>query len=127
MCLNYRCLDLKLVKRLFFDKICLYVLICIFFHIFRSREFLSVCAEFFIKYLYLYLFFRRTGEKQRLHVCHICDKTYGKTSHLRAHLRGHAGQKPFACDWPHCQKRFTRSDELQRHRRTHTGKVIILR
>ncbi|VDN58143.1 unnamed protein product [Dracunculus medinensis] len=63
----------------------------------------------------------RTGEKQRLHVCHICDKTYGKTSHLRAHLRGHAGQKPFACDWPHCQKRFTRSDELQRHRRTHTG------
>ncbi|VDK43811.1 unnamed protein product [Anisakis simplex] len=63
----------------------------------------------------------RSGEKLRLHVCHLCEKTYGKTSHLRAHLRGHAGQKPFACDWAHCQKRFTRSDELQRHRRTHTG------
>ncbi|VDL75659.1 unnamed protein product [Nippostrongylus brasiliensis] len=59
--------------------------------------------------------------KQRLHICHICQKTYGKTSHLRAHLRGHAGNKPFACDWQHCTKRFTRSDELQRHRRTHTG------
>ncbi|VDK74192.1 unnamed protein product [Cylicostephanus goldi] len=46
--------------------------------------------------------------KQRLHICHICQKTYGKTSHLRAHLRGHAGNKPFACDWQHCTKRFTR-------------------
>jgi len=63
----------------------------------------------------------KVGDKQRLHICHLCEKTYGKTSHLRAHLRGHAGNKPFACDWAHCQKRFTRSDELQRHRRTHTG------
>ncbi|VDM41881.1 unnamed protein product [Toxocara canis] len=68
----------------------------------------------------------RSGEKLRLHVCHLCEKTYGKTSHLRAHLRGHAGQKPFACDWAHCQKRFTRSDELQRHRRTHTGALELI-
>ncbi|KIH55883.1 zinc finger, C2H2 type [Ancylostoma duodenale] len=52
----------------------------------------------------------RSGDgKQRLHICHICQKTYGKTSHLRAHLRGHAGNKPFACDWQHCTKRFTRA------------------
>ncbi|XP_068574042.1 transcription factor Sp3-like isoform X2 [Cebidichthys violaceus] len=63
-----------------------------------------------------------TGKKKQ-HICHIagCGKVYGKTSHLRAHLRWHSGERPFVCNWMFCGKRFTRSDELQRHRRTHTG------
>uniref|UniRef100_A0A3Q4ADF1 C2H2-type domain-containing protein n=1 Tax=Mola mola TaxID=94237 RepID=A0A3Q4ADF1_MOLML len=63
-----------------------------------------------------------TGKKKQ-HICHIagCGKVYGKTSHLRAHLRWHSGERPFVCSWMFCGKRFTRSDELQRHRRTHTG------
>lgn len=31
------------------------------------------------------------------------------------------GEKPFSCHWEGCDKRFARSDELSRHRRTHTG------
>jgi uncharacterized C2H2 Zn-finger protein len=64
-----------------------------------------------------------TGEKRKVHVCHFpgCDKAYSKTSHLKAHLRWHLGDKPYACHWMYCNRRFTRADELQRHLRTHTG------
>ncbi|XP_062059587.1 transcription factor Sp1 isoform X2 [Lepus europaeus] len=68
---------------------------------------------------------RASGDpgKKKQHICHIqgCGKVYGKTSHLRAHLRWHTGERPFMCTWSYCGKRFTRSDELQRHKRTHTG------
>ncbi|NXF41992.1 SP1 factor, partial [Nyctibius bracteatus] len=68
---------------------------------------------------------RSSGDpgKKKQHICHIpgCGKVYGKTSHLRAHLRWHTGERPFVCTWVLCGKRFTRSDELQRHKRTHTG------
>ncbi|KAM8842758.1 transcription factor Sp6 [Synchiropus picturatus] len=63
------------------------------------------------------------SRRKHMHNCHIpgCGKAYAKTSHLKAHLRWHSGDRPFVCNWLFCGKRFTRSDELQRHLQTHTG------
>ncbi|KAK7039825.1 hypothetical protein R3P38DRAFT_2614432, partial [Favolaschia claudopus] len=59
--------------------------------------------------------------KKRQHICSYCDQVCSTSSHLARHRRIHSGVKEFVCDFPGCEKRSTRLDNLRSHQKVHAN------
>ncbi|KAF7360746.1 Nrg1-like zn-finger transcription factor [Mycena venus] len=55
------------------------------------------------------------------HACRHCDQVCSTSSHLARHSRIHTGQKEFKCNYPGCEKRSSRQDNLRAHQRIHSA------
>ena len=63
----------------------------------------------------------KTPPHERPYPCPVesCDRRFSRSDELTRHIRIHTGQKPFHCRI--CMRSFSRSDHLTTHVRTHTG------
>lgn len=51
--------------------------------------------------------------------CDVCDRKLSSAQSLKDHVYCHTGEKPYACRFPGCSKRYRQGSQLSVHKRKH--------
>ena len=84
-----------------------------------SGHFCSQCGKSFTSNVILKNHIKLVHDKIREHFCEICAKAFGTTNDLNVHRRTHTGEKNFPCHI--CGQSYSTKQYLQIHTRQHTG------
>lgn len=54
---------------------------------------------------------------ERPHACEWpgCNKKYVNKHSVKVHMLSHTGERPYACEWPSCNKKFKQKSNLDKH------------
>lgn len=58
-------------------------------------------------------------------ICWFYLTRFSVWPHFQLNCLYFAGEKPYQCDFKDCERRFSRSDQLKRHQRRHTGMLAV--
>lgn len=61
-----------------------------------------------------------THTNEKPHVCPDCEERFTRPDNLKRHKRIHTGEKPHRCPMPSCGERFAESGQLKAHKLRHT-------
>ena len=61
----------------------------------------------------------REGRTHKDYECDVCKNRFSTSNKLARHNRTHTGEKSSECDV--CNKKFSQSNDLLKHKRTHNG------
>ncbi|OAF68959.1 PR domain zinc finger protein 12 [Intoshia linei] len=79
----------------------------------------TLCKRSFEKKDRLRIHVLHVHEKYKPYNCLCCDKKFSQSSSLNKHKRVHSGERPYKCVY--CNKSFTASSILRTHIRQHSG------
>jgi uncharacterized Zn-finger protein len=77
-----------------------------------------------IYYKIFIFFFFITGERPYVCKWDGCNKSFSRSDELSRHFRTHTGEKKFECQI--CSNRFMRSDHLSKHMKRHQNPSVVV-